>query len=142
MGLHLGTQELSNILFRLQEEGDPKFKEAIAGLNLGLLMVCKDCPGNVDRQIAISFKDGRFTEIIHTEKPAPSDLRTAPFDHVKYDFRVQAPVNTLVDLCNGKMNMLEALPLVKIDGDFAKLMANAQGFMLFTEFLGTLDIEP
>jgi hypothetical protein len=142
MGLSLGKQELSNILLRLQEEGDPKFKEAIAGLNLGLLMVCQDCPGNVDRQLAISFEDGRFTEIIHTEKPAPSDLRTAPFDHTKYDFRVQAPVNMLVDLCNCKTNLIETLPAVKIDGDFAKLMANVQGFIRFTEFLGTLDIEP
>jgi len=138
----LGTQETANIFFRLQAEGDPKFKQAIAGLNLSLLMVCQDCPGNVDRQLAISFKDGRFTEVTATEKPAPSDLRTASFDHTKYDFRVQAPVNTLVDLCNGKIDFLEAIPVVKIDGDFAKLMANVQGFIRFTEFLGTLDLEP
>jgi len=142
MGLSLGTQETANIFFRLQGEEDPKFKQAIAGLNLSLLMVCKDCPGNVDRQLAITFKNGRFTEIIATEKPAPSDLRTAPFDHTKYDFRVQAPVKTIVALCNGKIDFLEALPVVKIDGDFAKLMANAQGFMRFIEFLGTLDLEP
>jgi len=142
VGLHLGTQEAANEFWKLQEKGDPKFKEAIAGLNLSLLMVYHDCPGNVDRQLAITFEDGRFTEIIATEKPAPSDLRTAPFDHTKYDFRVQAPIKTIIDLCNGKMNMIEALPQVKIDGDFAKLMANAQGFMRFIEFLGTLDLEP
>jgi hypothetical protein len=96
----------------------------------------------VDRQLAISFEDGKFAEIIPTEKPAPSDLRTAPFDHTKYVFRVQAPVNTLVDMCNGKIDMLEALPLTKIDGDFGKLMANAEGFIRFIEFLGTCDIEP
>jgi hypothetical protein len=142
MGLKLGTQETANLFFKMQSEGDPKFMESIAGLNLSLLMVCHDCPGNVDRQLAISFVDGRFTEIIASEKPAPSDLRTAPFDHTKYDFRVQAPISTIVDLCNGKMDLIEAIPVTKIDGDFAKLMANAQGFMRFIQFLGTLDLEP
>ena len=142
MGLGLGTQEAANEFWRLQGEEDPKFKQAIAGLNLSLLMVYHDCPGNVDRQLAITFEDGRFTEIIASEKLAPSDLRTAPFDHTKYDFRVQAPVKTIVDMCKGKMNFIETLPQVKIDGDFAKLMANAQGFMRFIEFLGTLDLEP
>jgi hypothetical protein len=142
MGLHLGTQDAANEFWKLQEKEDPKFKEAIAGLNLSLLMVYHDCPGNVDRQLAITFEDGRFTEIIATEKPAPSDLRTTLFDHTKYDFRVQAPVNTIIDLCKGRMNMIEALPQVKIDGDFAKLMTNAQGFMRFIGFLGTLDLEP
>ena len=31
---------------------------------------------------------------------------------------------------------------VKIDGDFAKLMASAQAFMGFTEYLVNLGIEP
>ena len=142
MGLSLGTQEAANEFWRLQEDGDPKFKEAVAGLNLSLVMVYHDCPGNVDRQLAITFEDGKFIEIAASEKPAPSDLRTAPFDHTRYDFRVQAPVNTIVDMCKGKMNMIEALPQVKIEGDFSKLMTNVQGFMRFMEFLGTLDIEP
>jgi hypothetical protein len=142
MGLILGSQEAANEFWRLQKEGDPKFKEAIAGLNLSLLMVYHDCSGNVDRQLAITFEDGKFTEIEASEKPAPSDLRTAPFDHTRYDFRVQAPINTIIDMCKGKINMLETLPQVKIDGDFAKLMTNARGFMRFIEFLGTKDLEP
>jgi len=142
VGLQLGTQEAANEFWRLQEERDPKFMEAIAGLNLNLLMVYHDCPGEMDRQLAITFEDGKFTEIAVSEKQAPSDLRTVPFDHTKYDFRVQAPVNTIIDMCKGKMNMIEALPQVKIEGDFARLMANVQGFMRFMEFLGTLDLEP
>jgi len=142
MGLGLGTQEAANEFWRLQGEEDPKFKQAIAGLNLSLLMVCKDCPGNVDRQLAITFKDGRFTEIIASEKPAPSDLRTAPFDHTKYDFRVQAPVNTIIDLVSGKIDMLQAIPATKIEGNFAQLMVNALGFMRFLGFLKTLPLEP
>lgn len=142
MKFSLGTQETANEFWKMQEEEDPAFMEAIKGLDLNLLMVCNDCPGNVDRQLAISFEDGKFAEIIATEKPAPSDLRTAPFDHTKYDFRVQAPIDTLVDLCNCKIDLVEALPLTKIDGDFAKLMANAQGFMRFIEYLGSIGIEP
>jgi len=142
MGLSFGTQETANYFLKLQEDGDPKFKEACAGLTLSLFMVCQDCPGNVDRQLAITFVDGRFTEIIATEKPAPSDLRTAPFDHTKYDFRVQAPVNTIIDLVSGKIDMLQAIPATKIEGNFAQLMVNALGFMRFLGFLKTLPLEP
>ncbi len=142
MGLSFGTQETADYFLKLQEDGDPKFKEAIAGLDLSLLMVSLDCPGNVDRQLAITFEGGRFIQAIATEKPAPSDLRTAPFDHTKYNFRLQAPQQTYLDMISGKMDMLQALPAVKIEGDFAKLMAKAQGFMRFIEFLGTLDLEP
>ena len=38
--------------------------------------------------------------------------------------------------------MLDMLPHVKIDGDFAKLMATAQGFMGFIGYLKTVDIVP
>lgn len=142
MGLHLGTQEGANMFLKLQEDGDSKLKEAVAGLTLSLLLVCQDCPGNMDRQLAITFEDGKFTDVIATEKHAPSDLRTAPFDHTKYDFRAQAPVRTFVDMCNGRINLIEAIPQVKVDGDFAKLMASAQSFIRFLEFIGTLDVEP
>lgn len=142
MGLKLGSQELANECWRLQEEKDPKFIEAIAGLNLGLLFVSLDCSGNEDRQLAIVFEDGKFSEILVTIKPAPSDLRTAPFDHTKYDFRVQAPVVVLMEMISGKAKMLDTIAKVKIDGDFGKLMANAQGFSGFIEYLQNLDIEP
>ncbi len=142
MGLKLGSQELANECWRLQEINDPQFMEAIQGLSLSLLFVSCDCSGNEDRQLAIVFDEGKFAEIIVSIKPAPSDLRTAPFDHTKYDFRVQAPVDVLIDMIKGQANMLETLPKVKVEGDFGKLMANAQGFMRFIEYLQNLDIEP
>jgi hypothetical protein len=77
-----------------------------------------------------------------TRKPAPSDLRTAPVDHTKYDFRGTATEQTFLDLINGKIDLLEVLPLVKIDGDFSTLMAKAEGFMAYIEFIKTMDIVP
>ena len=141
MGLSLGKQEAADECLRRQEE-DPEYQKRMKGLNIKLLMVCQDCPGNEDRQLAIVFEDGLLTEIIVEAKPAPSDLRTAPFDHTKYEFRVQAPQETLLDMINGKMDMIQALPVVKIEGDIAKLMANAEGFSNFIKYLGTMDLVP
>ena len=140
MGFKLGSQELADECMRRQDE-DPEFREIFKGLSLKLLFVATDCPGNEDRQLALDIEDGRFLEILVTHRPAPSDLRTAPFDHTKYEFRVQAPDQTLIDMISGKMDMIEALPLVKIDGDFSKLMAQAQGFMNFINYLGSMGIE-
>lgn len=106
------------------------------------LFVCTDCPGDEDRQLALDIEDGKFVEIIVTRKPAPSDLRTAPIDFSKYDFRGVATEQTFLDLIAGKIDLLQALPLVKIDGDFSTLMAKAEGFMAYIDFIKTLDIVP
>jgi len=141
MGFRLGSQELANECFKRQDE-DPEFQQIFKGLTAKLLFVGTDCPGNEDRQLALDIENGRFLEILVTHKPAPSDLRTAPFDHTKYSFRVQAPQQTLMDMIQGKMDMIQALPHVKIDGDFGQLMAQASGFINFIKYLGTMDIEP
>jgi hypothetical protein len=141
MGLRLGTQELADECMRRQEE-DPAFQEKLRGLTIRLLFVGIDCPGSEDRQLALDIENGHFAEIVVSAKPAPSDLRTAPFDHTKYDFRVQAPQQTLIDLIHGKIDLLGALDKVKIEGDIAKLMTQFTGFMGFIEYLGTMDIVP
>ena len=141
MGLRLGTQEAADECLRRQDE-DPAFKEKFKGLSITLLFVGTDCPGNEDRQLALDIENGHFNEILVSAKPAPSDLRTAPFDHTKYDFRVQGPQQTLVDMINGKLDILQALDKVKIEGDIGKLMAQFAGFVGFLEVLGTMDLEP
>ncbi len=141
MGLKLGTQELADECMRRQDQ-DPGFQQKLKGLTIKLLFVGTDCPGNEDRQLALDIENGRFEEILVSSKPAPSDLRTAPFDHTKYGFRVQAPQQTLIDLIHGKIDLLGALDKVKIEGDIAKLMAQFAGFMGFIEYLSTMDIEP
>jgi len=129
-------------MWRLQEAGDPAFMAAVKGLSIKLLFVGTDCPGNEDRQLALDIEDGKFLEIGVSAKPAPSDLRTAPFDHTKYEFRVVAPQKSLVDMVNGQAFVLDVLGQIKIDGDFGKFMAQIQQFVRFIEYLGTLDIVP
>ncbi len=142
MGFPLGSQELANEMWRLQEAGDPDFMGAIKELSIKLLFVGTDCPGNEDRQLAIDIEDGRFLEIEVSAKPAPSDLRTTPFDHTKYYFRVIAPQQILVDMVNGKVEVVDVLGQIKLEGDFGRFMAQLQPFLRFFEYLSTLGIVP
>jgi putative sterol carrier protein len=140
MGFKLGTQELADECMRRQDI-DPSFQEKLKGLHLKLLFLGLDCPGNEDRQLAIELEHGRFASIVVSNEPAPSDLRSAPFDSSRYDFRVQAPQKTLVDLINGRVDLITAIQLVKIEGDIGKLMAQAAGFIGFIDLLSAMDIE-
>ena len=141
MGFGLGTQELADECMRRQDE-DPTFQEKLKGLTARLLFVSTDCPGNEDRQLALDIEDGRFKEILVSTKPAPSDLRNAPFDHTKYSFRVVAPQKILIDMIDGKAELLDVMSKIKIDGDMGIFMAQVQGFIGFVEYLGTMGIEP
>ena len=141
MALKLGTQALADECMRRQDV-DPSFQGKLKGLNIKLLFVGTDCPGIEDRQLAIDLEQGRFVDIEVSAKPSPSDLRTAPFDHTKYSFRVQAPQHVLVDVIRGKLDLITAIQLIKIEGDIGKLMSQAADFIGFIDLLGTMDIEP
>ena len=141
MALKLGTQALADECMRRQDV-DPSFQGKLKGLNIKLLFVGTDCPGIEDRQLAIDLEQGRFVDIEVSAKPSPSDLRTAPFDHTKYNFRVQAPQHVLVDVIRGKLDLITAIQLIKIEGDIGKLMSQAADFIGFIDLLGTMDIEP
>jgi hypothetical protein len=141
MGFRLGTQELANECMKRQDE-DPGFQDKLKGLTARLLFVSTDCPGNEDRQLALDIENGRFNEIEVSAKPAPSDLRSAPFDHTKYSFRVVAPQQSLIDMLDGKAELLDVMGKIKIDGDLGIFMAQVQGFLGFVEYLGTMGIEP
>ena len=90
-------------VLRFQEEQDQTFLESIKGLSVKCLIVGTDCPGNEDRQLALGIEDGEIKEATVSHKPAPSDLRTAQFEHTKYPFRVQAQQQTFVDVMNGRL---------------------------------------
>ena len=141
MGFGLGTQALADECMRRQDE-DPTFQQKLKGLTARLLFVSTDCPGNEDRQLALDIENGRFNEIVVSAKPVPSDLRNAPFDHTKYSFRVVAPRQLLIDMINGKAELLDVMGKIKIDGDMGIFMAQVQGFIGFIEYLGTMGIEP
>lgn len=142
MGLPLGSQELADEFWRLEQVKDPAYLEAMKGLNIRFLMLCLDCPGDEDRQLALTIEDGHFTSIEVSREPAPSSLRTAPFDHTRYDFRGAAPEQVYIDMIKGRIGMLEVLPHIKIDGDFARLMSTVEGFMGFIGYLKSVDIVP
>lgn len=142
MGLRLGSKELANEFWRLQKVGDPEFIEAFKGLNIRLILLGTDAPGKEDKQLFLHIENGQFVEITPETKPAPSDLRTRPFDHTKYDCRASAPQKTLVDLCNGRIDLIEAITKVKIEGDIGKLMSQFAEFMKFITYLGKKGIGP
>jgi len=141
MGFGLGTQALADECLKRQDE-DPNFQDKLKGLTARLLFVSTDCPGNEDRQLALDIENGRFNEIVVSIKPAPSDLRNAQFDHTKYSFRVVAPQQTLIDMINGKADVLDVMGKITLDGDLGIFMAQVQGFIGFIEYLGTMGIEP
>ena len=142
MGLRLGSQELANEFWRLQKAKDPEFIEAFKGLNIRLILLGTDAPGKEDKQLFLNIENGQFVEITPETKPAPSDLRTRPFDHTKYDCRAMAPQQTLIDLCSGNIDLIEAITKVKIEGDIGKLMSQFAEFMKFITYLGKKGIEP
>jgi hypothetical protein len=142
MGKRLGSQEAANEFWKLQESADPQFMEAIKGLHIKIILLGTDAPGNEDKQLSLDIENGRFIEIVPETKPAPSDLRTKPFDHTKFECRAIAPQQTLVDLCNGKIDLMQAIEKVKIEGDSGVLLTQISGFIKFMEFLGKMDIQP
>ncbi len=142
MVYRLGSQEAANEFWRLQEERDPQFMETIKGLHIRIILLGTDAPGNEDKQLSLVIEDGRFIEIIPETKTAPSELRTKPFDRNKYQCRAIAPQQTLIELCKGEIDVLQAMDRVKIEGDSGVLLTQMSGFMKFMEFLGKMDIQP
>jgi hypothetical protein len=140
MGIKLGTQDLTNEIFRRQES-DPEFQKRLKGLTFNLLLVGTDAPGNQDWQYSIILQKGKFISVGLDVKPAPSDLREPTFDKDKFDAKAFGDHQTLYELVSGKLDLLEAIQKVKIEGDFGKLMNQLAGFMSFLEFLSTMDIE-
>ena len=140
MTWQLGTQELADECLRRQD-ADPEFQEKFKGLTIKILLVGTDAPGNEDRQLALDIENGHFDEILVSRETAPSDLRSAPFDHTKYDCRAVAPQQTLIDLIDGKIDLITATQLVKLEGDVGKLITQMAGFMAFLEYLSHMGIE-
>ncbi|MFA5367073.1 MAG: hypothetical protein WC333_04275, partial [Dehalococcoidia bacterium] len=125
--MKLVSQEMVNEM--LERGKDPEVRKGFKDLNIALFLVATDCPGNEDRQAKLVIKDG---ELIDTEviiKPAPSDLRTAPFDESQFDARVVCRFDKLIDIIQEKMSLIAALGYVKIDGNMAKLMKQVGGFV-------------
>lgn len=137
--MKLLSQEMKDEMLKRAE--DPEVTEKFKGLTIRLIMVATDCPDNEDRQAILILDDGKFTNVEIEVKPAPSDLRTAPFDKTKYDAKVICPYEPLCDLVTEKMSLVAAFGHVKIEGDLPKLMTQVEGFIALLQFIGSLPIE-
>ena len=125
MGIRLFAEEIREEFLRRQDL-DPNFKQVIKGLTFRLTMLSLDAPGNQDHQMAMNLQGGRFINIIYDTQPAPSELRTMPFDKSRFDARATAPHQVFCDLCTGKIDLISAFPLVKIEGDIGKLVGQIE----------------
>lgn len=141
MGLNLGSQQLTEEIFRRQES-DEGFQDKLKGLTFNLILVGTDAPGNVDWQYSIKLQKGKFVSVNLDVQPAPSKLREPSFDKVAFDAKAISEHQVLVDLVTGNLSLLSAVAKVKIEGDFGKLMSQMTGFMGFLECLSSMGIEP
>ena len=141
MPLSLFVEEMREEMLRRQDL-DPLFKTKLKGLTFRLVMLSLVAPGNQDRQMAMNLQGGRFINIVYDIQPAPSELRTMPFDRNRFDARVTASHDLFVDLCQGKVDIMNAFTKVKIEGDMSKLMGQIEGFVGLIDYLGSMDIAP
>lgn len=141
MAWKLFTREMVDEMLRLQDS-DPEFRARLKGLNFSFILLGTDAPGSEDRQLEIILKDGHFVSVNVDIKPAPSDLRSPTFDKTRLDAKIIGDHQTIFELISGKLDLIEAIKKVRIEGDFGKLITKASGFMGFIQYLSTRDIEP
>jgi hypothetical protein len=141
MKIKLGTQDLTNEIYRRQEE-DTEFKSRLKGLTFNLLLVGTDNPDGQDWQYAIELQKGQFINVGLDVQSAPSELRSTSFDKDQFDAKAISDHKTLYELVSGKLDLVNAITKVKIEGDIGKLMKQLDGFIEFLAFLATMDIEP
>jgi len=141
MGLILGSQALVDEIMKRQDE-DPEFRKLFKGIDLNVLFVSTDCPGNEDRQYAITIKNGKFTHIKVDIKPAPSELRDPSFDKENFDYKAIGDHQTFFRLLKGEIDLVEWITKVRLEGDFGKPISQLAGLTGFLDVLSTMDIEP
>lgn len=141
MAISLFCPEMREEFLRRQDL-DPMFKIKLRGLTIRMVMLSLDAPGNQDRQMAMNLQGGRFINIIYDTLPAPSELRTMPFDQKRFDCRFTAPHQVFVELCQGKTDVMTAFPKCKVEGNVSKLMGQIEGIVGLIQYLATLDIVP
>jgi hypothetical protein len=140
MGLILGSQELVDAIAKRQEE-DPEFRKTMEGLTVGILFAATDCPGNEDRQYAIKIEKGTFTGVGVEIEPAPSKLREPTFDKEEFDFKAIGDYESFSGLLRGKIDLVEFITKVKLEGDFGKPLSQLTRLTGFLDVLATMDLE-
>jgi hypothetical protein len=141
MAFRLGSQEMVDEMLKKQDE-DPELKARLKKLSLRLLLVGTDTPGGQDWQYAITLQKGRFTSVEVDTRPAPSELRDLSLNKELFDFKAVGDHLTLVELVTGKINLLEAMQKVKLEGDVGQLVTQYDGISGLLDFMASMGLEP
>ena len=137
--LKLLSQAMLDELVKQGQHAD--VKDLLKGLNIRLLIVATDCPGNEDRQCNLAIEEGKVTKAESTIEPAPSDMRDLPFDKLQLDAKVISPFGPLADLILGRMSFLAAVEHIKIEGDLLKLMIQVDEFVAFLKLIRAMPVD-
>jgi len=103
LGISLFSPEMREEFLRRQDV-DLDLKQVLKGLTFRLIKLSLDAPGNQDRQMAMNLQGGRFISIVYDIQPAPSGLRTMPFDSKRFDARGTAPIKYLLSYAQARGN--------------------------------------
>lgn len=141
MPFRLGSRELVDEILKNQDR-DPELKDRLQKLTIRLLLVGTDAPGGSDWQYAITLQKGRFVSVEVDTRPAPSELRDLSLQKELFDFKAVGDHHTLVDLVTGKINLLEAMQMVKLEGDAGSLVSQYDGITGLLDFLASMGLEP
>lgn len=141
MAFRLGSQELVDEILNKQDQ-DPELKVRLKNLTIRLLLVGTDAPGGNDWQYAITLQKGQFVSVDVDTKPAPSELREPSLNKELFDLKAIGNHQTLVDLVTGKIDLLEAMQKVRIEGDAGSLVTQYDGITGLLDFLASMGLEP
>lgn len=126
------TQEWTEALTKGLATDDGMTK-TLKGQSLKLIWLALDCPGGVDMFMEVSCNKGEWQPPKTEQIPAPSDLRTVPFDS-QWLARISGKYEDMSKIAKGEASPFEVLnsKAYKIEGDIMKIMPMAG--MLSTAF--------
>jgi putative sterol carrier protein len=123
-----------------KSNSDAEYLKKAKGMTFKAQLLVTDCPGGVDKLIDVDLKDGKVVSIKLQEKPAPSELRTTPFDAKQCFLRATSSYEMFTKLNKGEIAPIQALSSgdYKLDGDMAKIMEKMGLVVAFNEFMASV----
>ena len=82
-----------------------------------------------------------FTGVGVEIEPAPSKLREPTFDKEEFDFKAIGDYESFSGLLRGKIDLVEWITKVKLEGDFGKPLSQLTRLTGFLDVLATMDLE-
>lgn len=134
------SQEMVDEL-KKRGETDPATQKTLHGVTIGVILLATDCPGNEDRALNVDIGDGKLREPTMQVKPAPSDLRTAPFDQDKYIVKISGHYSVIGQALTGKTALITVLDKLSIEGDLTKFMNQLGAIQNIIDVVSALPLE-